>query len=119
LRYIRDNPHADALLRAFEVAKIDYGRADYTVLGGRVQIFEINTNPHLPHRTPSLRSERARLVQSKLVESIAELNTPMSGGGRVRFQPARPRAHNLHWPRRRLFKSLARRSLASLTGWRR
>jgi hypothetical protein len=43
--YLRDNPHRDQLARVFEVAQIEYGRVDYCVVDGRVQIFEINTNP--------------------------------------------------------------------------
>ncbi len=46
--YVRTNPHAEILMRAFDLANIDYGRADYGVIGGKVQIWEINTNPTLP-----------------------------------------------------------------------
>jgi hypothetical protein len=45
--YLRDNPHEDLLREVFRLAEIDYGRVDYTVVGGRVQIFEINTNPNV------------------------------------------------------------------------
>ncbi len=40
-------PHRDAVRAAFDLARIDYGRIDYAVRGGRVQVFEINTNPVL------------------------------------------------------------------------
>lgn len=43
--YRATNPHAEEVLNAFEFGAIEYGRADYTVVDGRVQIFEINTNP--------------------------------------------------------------------------
>jgi hypothetical protein len=43
--YIEQNPHGDQLMPAFEAAAIDYGRIDYCMVDGRVQIFEINTNP--------------------------------------------------------------------------
>jgi hypothetical protein len=45
LAYLRGNPHADALREVFERARIDYGRIDYGVRNGRVQVWEINTNP--------------------------------------------------------------------------
>jgi hypothetical protein len=108
MQYINGNPHAETLMRAFTIAGIDYGRADYGVVNGRVQIYEINTNPHIPHRTPTARVERARIVQQRLVEAIAALDTPGLGRGRVKFEACRPRAHNLHWPRRRLPASLGR-----------
>jgi hypothetical protein len=109
LRYIEGNPHTEILLRAFGIAGIDYGRADYGVVDGRVQIFEINTNPHLPWRdTPDNRAERRAIVDRGLLEAFEALNTPIRSSGRLAFSLPRPRAHNLHWPRRRLPASLAR-----------
>lgn len=43
--YFFDFPHAIELDRAFKVAGVDYGRADYALVRGRVQVYEINTNP--------------------------------------------------------------------------
>lgn len=43
--FLAANPHADALRTVFRTARIDYGRADYALLDGRPQIWEINTNP--------------------------------------------------------------------------
>ncbi len=52
---IAENPHREVLQQAFEVAGIEYGRADYGMCGGQVQIYEINTNPHVcrPGKHPS------------------------------------------------------------------
>ena len=47
LEYIEANPHAEVLRRAFDLARIEYGRADYGVVDGRVEIWEINTNPYV------------------------------------------------------------------------
>lgn len=43
--YLRCNPHREALRRIFEIARIDYGRVDYNVVDGRIQVYEINTKP--------------------------------------------------------------------------
>lgn len=43
--YVATNPHAGELKKYFDVAGIEYGRADYCVVDGRIQMFEINTNP--------------------------------------------------------------------------
>lgn len=60
--FLETNPHAEAVHQVFETASIDYGRIDYAILGGRIQVWEINTNPiitlspgeyeprHLPHQ---------------------------------------------------------------------
>ena len=44
-RFILENPHAEALMRIFRMAEVDYGRIDYAIVRGRLQVFEINTNP--------------------------------------------------------------------------
>ena len=46
-RFLHDNPHEDQLRRVFKLACADYGRVDYGVVGGRVQVYEINTNPYV------------------------------------------------------------------------
>jgi hypothetical protein len=56
---IRANRFADAMRRAFEIAGIDYGRADFGVVEGRPQVYEINTNPSMslpPHHSSKMRS---------------------------------------------------------------
>jgi hypothetical protein len=47
LVYVRENPHRDALMRIFERARIEFGRIDYGLRDGRIQVWEINTNPLL------------------------------------------------------------------------
>jgi hypothetical protein len=49
-RFIKTFEVDPALTRAFELAGLDYGRIDYGYLDGRVQIWEINTNPVLLQR---------------------------------------------------------------------
>ena len=43
--YLDTNPHAEWIRRVFSLARIDYGRIDYGIVGGRPQAYEINTNP--------------------------------------------------------------------------
>ncbi len=45
LEYVETNPHAEQLREIFALARIDYGRVDYSVVDGRIQVWEINTNP--------------------------------------------------------------------------
>src|SRR5262249_32517054 len=47
--FARD-PHAAALARIFALAKIDFGRIDYGVKDGAIQVWEINTNPMITAR---------------------------------------------------------------------
>ncbi len=43
--YVQSNQHAAQLSEIFRFAQIDYGRIDYALLDGRIQVWEINTNP--------------------------------------------------------------------------
>lgn len=46
-RLVNENPYGEALRKVFDLAGIDYGRADFGLIDGRPQIYEINTNPHV------------------------------------------------------------------------
>lgn len=46
-RMVRENPYGEPLRRVFDLAGIEYGRADFGLIDGRPQIYEINTNPHV------------------------------------------------------------------------
>ena len=43
--FVMQNQHKDILQKVFSIARINYGRADFSLYKDRVQIFEINTNP--------------------------------------------------------------------------
>jgi hypothetical protein len=47
LQFVKSNPHADQVMRAFDVANLTWGRIDYGVVDGRIQVWEINDNPKL------------------------------------------------------------------------
>jgi len=81
-RFVADNLYEDVLRQAFDLAGIDYGRADFALVDGRPQIFEINTNPyHASHRTlyretyPA-RIETQRLSEDRLYGALRAIDTP-------------------------------------------
>ena len=47
VHFMDTNPHAADLEPIFRLANIDFGRIDYGVLEGKIQVWEINTNPML------------------------------------------------------------------------
>ena len=81
--YVRDNPHAQALRRAFDIACIEYGRADYGVVAGAPQVWEINTNPTLPlgdlRKAKPLRVEATRLSRDNRLAAFQTID--LSGRG--------------------------------------
>lgn len=46
--FMAENPHREALMEITDLARVSYGRVDYTLVDGKVQVFEINTNPSCP-----------------------------------------------------------------------
>lgn len=67
--YLAANPHAALVRPLFEAAGIEFGRMDYGIVDGRVQVFEINTNPTFVTQPPSRfddfdRTARARYYQT-------------------------------------------------------
>jgi len=75
------DPHEERLKEAFEIAHVDYGRIDFGVLDGQVQIWEINTNPTITGNPRGVRPERIRLkelVHKRLSDAFLLLNDPRS-----------------------------------------
>lgn len=81
LRIVRDNPFEGAMRPVFELAAIEYGRSDFGLVGGKVQTYEINTNPHIEFPTDHPfedRVESYRIFQRNFNEALAKIDTPTS-----------------------------------------
>jgi hypothetical protein len=116
LRYARENPHAELLRPVFALAGIDYGRADYAFVDGRLQVYEVNTNPKVPqYDLRDERTERRVMVGKTIAETLLALDAVPLPRGRVRFAEVRPGAHDRRVPRRRLPSSLLRRLTDAFT----
>lgn len=111
LAFVSTNPHADILRNAFAAGHIDFGRADYGVVDGRVQVYEINTNPTFAiGRLQDARHRRRVINWQSTIDAIRALDAPLDARGWVRFAKPRPRPHALRWPTGwRLATGLARR----------
>lgn len=115
--FVRDNPHREVLERAFAIAGIEFGRTDYGLVGGKVQIYEINTNPSLPGALrQDARGARRAILHEGFRSALSVLDTPLAASGRISFPMRRPRPHNTHLPRRRLPASLSRRLTDLIAG---
>lgn len=82
LVFVQSNPHAEQLMRAFKLAGIDYGRADYGIVAGEAQIWEINTNPTLPgnnlKKVPALRIEATQIGWNNRIAALKAIDLPPS-----------------------------------------
>lgn len=74
IAYLEHFPHRERLREIFALARIDFGRLDYAVIGDRIQVWEINTNPdpNLSHALSpeNLRTPRARVVLPRVLEAF-------------------------------------------------
>lgn len=95
--YLRSFPHGEAVMERFKLANIDFGRIDYAIVGGRLQTYEINTNPTIPplwfeaEGVADVRRVTRALFRKRLVGALNLLDTPFSGPEAVRFKLPEPR----------------------------
>ena len=79
---LTSDSHDEILSKVFELAGIDYGRADFSIKDDRLEVFEINTNPYHPPPAPTLRSDPGnaedltRKAEAFMESSILQLNDP-------------------------------------------
>jgi hypothetical protein len=80
-RVVRENPYGPQLARAFDLAGIGYGRADFGLVQGKVQVYEINTNPEVAfedkHPSP-VRLESYRIFKRNYLAALDAIDTPPS-----------------------------------------
>ncbi len=82
---VETNAFAGALAPHFAVSKAGFGRADFTMVGGRVQVYEINTNPaisQIREHPSATRLAADRLFHERLAEALRAIDTP-DGSGRT------------------------------------
>ena len=77
---VASNPFGEMLRPVFEMAGVDYGRVDFGLVGGRPQIYEINTNPNIelrPQPSPvQRRNESVELFRIKYLKAMQAIETP-------------------------------------------
>lgn len=86
LDIVTTDRHARELWPAFEAAEIEYGRADFGIVEGRVQVYEINTNPTVRRLTSHpfpVRVRAERIAFRKLAEAFEAIDT--NAGPRIRI----------------------------------
>lgn len=99
-----DYPHAKTLMRAFELAEVDFGRADFALVDGQPQIYEINTNPAMSLTLEHANADRVRtltLLQNRLLEALAALAS-IPAGDDIDISDIGPRSSRIKGALRRL-----------------
>ncbi len=65
------NPHERQLREIFRRARIDFGKIDYAMLGDRLQVWEINTNPNISWGPIQEDSERKAVLSQRAERTAA------------------------------------------------
>jgi hypothetical protein len=110
LDYVRTNPHREVIQKAFEIAETEFGRIDYGIVDGRIEVFEINTNPGLPKFARSDARNAVRdITKSRLVAGFVRLNTPIKTKQTfVRFKLPKTLDHKFRLPVKYLPRAIGR-----------
>lgn len=92
-RLVAENPFGDVLRRVFDIAGVEYGRADFGLVGGKPQIYEINTNPDLkirPGASPvPQRNENVALFARNYLAALRAIDTETPAAALAAFEDAR------------------------------
>ena len=79
---VKANRFADALKPVFEIAGIDFGRADHAPVRGQPIIFEINTNPYIAPYVPDpklLRRATQAVARQRFAAALDAIDTTGKG----------------------------------------
>jgi hypothetical protein len=84
---VTTNQFAADVKEAFDVAGIEFGRADHGTVNGRTVIYEINTNPFIGRYVPdkiALRFQNQKLGRERLAAALTAIDCKESGTRRLK-----------------------------------
>ncbi|RQW83919.1 MAG: hypothetical protein EHM79_14985 [Geobacter sp.] len=102
LDFFLKNPHQEQVRELFRIAKIDFGRIDYTLVDGALQTFEINTNPTFPRfdGKTDARTKRRELVRQQVIEALTVIDHDQLPGRPFSFELPEPCLQRPRFPRK-------------------
>jgi hypothetical protein len=83
--YLETNPHEEELRRIFAIAGISYGRMDYGLRNGRVQVWEINTNPMVVPPADRVQQSERQVFKQRCSDQIALALEEVDARGRASY----------------------------------
>ena len=89
LAFLKNDPHAEQIRAVFDLAHVDYGRIDYSVIDGRVQTWEINSNPTIlvaPGRVAIGRLQAQGIFSAAFAEALAAIDHAPAGERAMRIE---------------------------------
>ena len=82
-----DNNHfGEQLAPYFHAANIEFGRVDFALVQGRIEVYEINTNPHVSlitdHPNP-MRNKADALYHERLANALQQIDAPKNNQDKI------------------------------------
>jgi hypothetical protein len=100
--FLRGMPHQAEITQLFDECALDYGRVDYALVNGRIQVFEMNSNPMMlqpSHFKPIPRRPVHEFFREHYLQ-IFERNdrgNPVPWIDKVRWRLRRPKVDDVAW----------------------
>ncbi len=85
--YVETNPHVEQIQAIFKLARIQYGRIDYSLRGEDIQVWEINTNPTICHFRESYKTALSQKVSKHIEQAFISIDTPISSKEQIQIPP--------------------------------
>lgn len=79
--YLESNAHGDLIRSVFRLARIDVGRVDFSLVGGRAQVYGIDTTPNFCSASDERQAAHfpGRLaIGDRLIEALGELSARLA-----------------------------------------
>lgn len=87
LAYIKSADHNEAVRRVFDIAAVEYGRVDYAIVDGRLEFYELNTNPHNSYRDMDEIPESRDYFTPLFIDALLALDCSADPNERVTIEP--------------------------------
>ena len=90
LAYIKSAEHNETVRKVFDIAEVEYGRVDYSIVNGRLEFYELNTNPHNSYREMDDIPESRDYFTPLFIDALLALDCPADPKERVTIEPFEP-----------------------------
>ncbi|MDZ4737441.1 MAG: hypothetical protein SGJ07_13935 [Rhodospirillaceae bacterium] len=85
LAYVRSDEHNKAVRRVFDTAQVEYGRVDYSIVDGRLEFYELNTNPHNSYREMDAIPDSKSYFTPRFIDALLALDCDADPAERVKL----------------------------------
>ncbi len=78
LKAVEENRYTSAIYQSFELADIDFGRADFGMVDGKTITYEINTNPKFGHYIPDkfpISEKKQMIARENVAAALRKIDT--------------------------------------------